>query len=713
MVSESTHPLNDLFVTPMDSDNISPITDNSNNTAVSQLLSKTAINKKDNLQLINNCIAKVALTVSDYKKDDTHVLPKKYLQQIINLSEMENNLVPGTIKPATVRSRVRRNNLEGIHKRRIPIFNSIEPLMVQWCLKMAEIGQSLSRENVIELVNDLIKNTEFEQKYLAYLEECNQQHLTSNGIIGHSWYNKFMKSNKQILHCGRCRPRDINRYTWCTYENFANMYEGVYSSMVNASIAELLEEEIMYNKIGEITINQEEMFGRPTKYKITRPTKYKITRPDYLLFVDKTGCNTNMKEDGFAGGQLFVLPVDMSSQSGRNCATTDIHFTVLCFTSATGEPVLCAVILKSSQEITYIPLSWKMGIDIRRDIVTGETRYGTFEANYGEGRACTGGSKCKFNPIELPCFVGCSPKASITSEMLAEKLKLIDSHDVYKRTNCLQPLLVLDGHHSRMKLPFLQYINDPDHPWTVCLGAPYGTHIWQVADSSKLNGSFKIALSQAKAHYLSFQQSDNQRFVPTDIITLITIAWHKSFGKVKTARNAVIDRGWAPLTYVLLDHPDLRRCKETTKNNHQVLDDNEDENDITITESQDSSTLTFLINNTGTAMSSMLDKMIAKQSKSLARKVNFDEQIQQKSNKQKAIDLLANVTSVTSGQLAMNDCWTLCPGLLQKVKEKEDAKERKRLQCEIKKQHIILFLKMNLSLLRMLTMSTLPMQERM
>jgi hypothetical protein len=82
-------------------------------------------------------------------------------------------------------------------------------------------------------------------------------------------------------------------------------------------------------------------------------------------------------------------------------------------------------------------------------------------------------------------------------------LKLIDSQNVYKQKDGLQPVLVLNGHHSRLKLPFLKYINNPDHLWTVCLGAPYGTHIWQVVDSSELNGFFKIALSKAKVEYLS------------------------------------------------------------------------------------------------------------------------------------------------------------------------------------------------------------------
>jgi hypothetical protein len=154
--------------------------------------------------------------------------------------------------------------------------------------------------------------------------------------------------------------------------------------------------------------------------------------------------------------------------------------------------------------------------------------------------------------------MGCSPKSSITSELLAEMLILIDAHNVYNRTDGVQPVLVFDGRHSRLKLPFLQYINEPEHLWTACLGDPYGTHIWQVADSSELNGCFKISLNRAKVQYLSYKQSDDQPFVPTDIIPLITMAWYKSFSKVNSARNALIDRGWAPLAYAFLDRPDLR-----------------------------------------------------------------------------------------------------------------------------------------------------------
>jgi hypothetical protein len=86
-----------------------------------------------------------------------------------------------------------------------------------------------------------------------------------------------------------------------------------------------------------------------------------------------------MKEDGFAGGQLFCLATRYGMpDKERSRGSTDIHYIILCFTSATREPVLCAVILKTTKEIQDIPLSWKMGIDIRKDIYSRETCYEIF-----------------------------------------------------------------------------------------------------------------------------------------------------------------------------------------------------------------------------------------------------------------------------------------------------------------------------------------------
>jgi hypothetical protein len=97
------------------------------------------------------------------------------------------------------------------------------------------------------------------------------KHTTLPSTRNSGLYQKFMRRNKDKLGRGRCRPRDINRYSWCTFEICSMIYKGVYSSMVDAGVTVKLEEDIMNNKFGEIIINKEEMFGRPTKFMITKP----------------------------------------------------------------------------------------------------------------------------------------------------------------------------------------------------------------------------------------------------------------------------------------------------------------------------------------------------------------------------------------------------------------------------------------------------------
>jgi hypothetical protein len=295
------------------------------------------------------------------------------------------------------------------------------------------------------------------------------------------------------------------------------MYNAVYDEMVHAGIAEKVMEDVMYDVSGNITNDKTKMYGRPTKYI--------LTRPEELLFVDETGCNTNMKQDGHVGGEMFLLPCE-DAESGISGAVTDMHFSVLCFTSGTGEPVLCAVILKSNKDIVDIPINWRLGIDLTKNVEEERMEADLFESNQGESKLMPGGPKCTYMGKDIPCFVGSSPNACITPEMLAGMLKTIDDRKIFEgtRESGRKPFLLLDGHQSRFKLPFLDYIHDKSHPWTVCIGVPYGTHIWQVADAPQLNGSIKMELYKAKRQYLLLKDDDNKKISPTDIIPLINMS---------------------------------------------------------------------------------------------------------------------------------------------------------------------------------------------
>jgi len=63
-------------------------------------------------------------------------------------------------------------------------------------------------------------------------------------------------------------------------------------------------------------------------------------------------------------------------------------------------------------------------------------------------------------------------------------LTYFDNIDLWPRTEGGPlPMLVLDGHQSRLHPDFIRYINDDEHLWKVCFGVPYATVLWQVGDA--------------------------------------------------------------------------------------------------------------------------------------------------------------------------------------------------------------------------------------
>jgi hypothetical protein len=90
----------------------------------------------------------------------------------------------------------------------------------------------------------------------------------------------------------------------------------------------------------------------------------------------------------------------------------------------------------------------------------------------------------------------------------------------------------------------------------VNIGVPYGTHIWQVADSAEMNSSFKSALAKAKRIYKDDNVDGSKNgFLASDIIPLRQMAWKESFARADKAKRATADCGWGPLNWILLDDP--------------------------------------------------------------------------------------------------------------------------------------------------------------
>jgi hypothetical protein len=87
----------------------------------------------------------------------------------------------------------------------------------------------------------------------------------------------------------------MKRNEGCKQENFLVMYNNLYGKLTEKGIAKELDEEVMLDKKGNITENEEEQFGRKTKLL--------LTRPDMLMYVDEVGDNTSQSNDGNRSGK--------------------------------------------------------------------------------------------------------------------------------------------------------------------------------------------------------------------------------------------------------------------------------------------------------------------------------------------------------------------------------------------------------------------------
>jgi hypothetical protein len=118
-------------------------------------------------------------------------------------------------------------------------------------------------------------------------------------------------------------------------------------------------------------------------------------------------------------------------------------------------------------------------------------------------------------------------------------------------------------HGSRFELPFVEYIHG-DREWEVCIGVAYGTSLWQVGGSKQQNSQYKDRSKEGKENLLTIKTKHGLRFtiIKQDIIWIVCYAWEKSFAPAETNKHAIAERGWGPLNYVLLYHPELKAIRD-------------------------------------------------------------------------------------------------------------------------------------------------------
>ena len=521
------------------------------------------------------------------------------------------------------------------------------------------MGKSLNKQLVTELARDMIKDTEIAANYAKHIGKP----MTSTITPGDSWYKNFMKRNSDKIKTSKENIMDVNRKTYCTKENFANMYDRVYHHMTEAGVAIKLDEEIMLDKDGKQVYSKDLMYGLPTRYKMVNPGNF--------LMMDETGCNTNQKKDGKVGGERYIVPTD-GSGVGAIGSTTDVHFSCACFTSGLGTPVMCAIIFSSEQDVKRIPISWKAGIDRTVHLSNGvQLDFDAFLADSSKsGGALGGGPACVHNGKLIPCFYGVSPHGGITGKMLADMLGYLDEKQVFERSNNTLPFLLVDGHNSRLSYEFLKYITGNDHKWKVCIGVPYGTHLWQVADSPEMNGAFKIGLTKAKREYLANNKGTRETFSPTDICPLVRTAWNASFANVVHGRKAVAERGWGPLNYVLLNHPQLISASSQDDDGIFPLETTNTSDETPISTALRENR--YFINLEGPAIDKFFNVIIHQYAKDEGRIRAYEQRKAAAAENESAYEKLKRIGKLSSGTLTANNIFGLDENTFQMAAERRE-----------------------------------------
>jgi hypothetical protein len=121
-----------------------------------------------------------------------------------------------------------------------------------------------------------------------------------NWQIRRSIGKTFAGAMQRILKGENAVTFALKRDDWCTKENFAELYDDIFTTMVRAGVTMELPKHVFQDKEGNTFL-----YDDPKR--LGRKTKYKLTHPERVLFVDEVGENTSQKQDGHIGGRKLVV----------------------------------------------------------------------------------------------------------------------------------------------------------------------------------------------------------------------------------------------------------------------------------------------------------------------------------------------------------------------------------------------------------------------
>ena len=102
------------------------------------------------------------------------------------------------------------------------------------------------------------------------------------GRIGEGYWAGFMKRQGHLLVSKREQKYELDRSSWSTYTNFAQMYEQIANEMMEARVA---------NRLGIAEWQDEKGAECDEKNAFGCKVTHRVTHPEKCLVMDEVGAN--------------------------------------------------------------------------------------------------------------------------------------------------------------------------------------------------------------------------------------------------------------------------------------------------------------------------------------------------------------------------------------------------------------------------------------
>ena len=116
---------------------------------------------------------------------------------------------------------------------------------------MSKCHHTIRVSNTLQLINDLIKSTEYQVRLNEFKRQCCV-------VIEENWkattrkryWSGVMKRNNHKLNHTRPQKFGFDRTNWCKYGAFYDMYDSIEKALVEAKVMKMLEEPEWQDKDG-------------------------------------------------------------------------------------------------------------------------------------------------------------------------------------------------------------------------------------------------------------------------------------------------------------------------------------------------------------------------------------------------------------------------------------------------------------------------------